>query len=500
MKLRLIVIFYFFTILILVHAQDIEVKKFEPMAKDQTATLSPRKDINGTVCGLVKVLLKETGVIFQGNIIGDVETTGTEYNVYLAKGCKRINIKHVNYLPKTIVFSDYGITKIESGKTYLLELKAEKPKYKKVSNKLGLLVLTIKPSDADLFIDDEFIPKENGGIYTLNLSQGNHFYSVKHGTFSINNQVVNVENKACKVDIDLTEYYAFLDIKCELDNAEIYIDKVLKGTGKWNGLLPPGEIEIETKSTGYSPLSRTMTLNENDSVSINFSNFQILSGNLIVSYKPDSCDVYIDGKKVGVTPLIINQIAVGEHRMLIEKPYYSSGSKFFTIEEGQSLNISGNLSYKNAFSEIWIRAHEGDAESQYKLALCYLDDSSLRYTDGWDRKNKDFSKAVPWLEKAANQGILHAMSYLAYFNFNGWGGLKRNYEKSLYWLRKCIDIKKESDTCYLMGIHYKNGVGGVAKDYKEAAYWFRQAILCDGGYVSNSEKALREIGYESYIP
>lgn len=36
-------------------AQDIEVKKFEPMAKDQTATLSPRQDINGTVCGLVKV-------------------------------------------------------------------------------------------------------------------------------------------------------------------------------------------------------------------------------------------------------------------------------------------------------------------------------------------------------------------------------------------------------------------------------------------------------------
>ena len=38
-----------------IHAQDIEVKKFEPMAKDQTAALSSRKDINGTVCGLVKV-------------------------------------------------------------------------------------------------------------------------------------------------------------------------------------------------------------------------------------------------------------------------------------------------------------------------------------------------------------------------------------------------------------------------------------------------------------
>lgn len=46
-------------------SQDIEVKKFEPMAKDQTAVLSPRKDINGVTCGLVKVALKEPGAKFK---------------------------------------------------------------------------------------------------------------------------------------------------------------------------------------------------------------------------------------------------------------------------------------------------------------------------------------------------------------------------------------------------------------------------------------------------
>jgi hypothetical protein len=37
------------------YAQDIEVKKFELLEKDQTAVTSPRKDINGNICGLVKV-------------------------------------------------------------------------------------------------------------------------------------------------------------------------------------------------------------------------------------------------------------------------------------------------------------------------------------------------------------------------------------------------------------------------------------------------------------
>ena len=50
---------------VMLYPQDIEVKKFEPMAKDQTATLSPKKDINGTVCGMVKVALKELGAKFK---------------------------------------------------------------------------------------------------------------------------------------------------------------------------------------------------------------------------------------------------------------------------------------------------------------------------------------------------------------------------------------------------------------------------------------------------
>ena len=48
-------------------AQDIEVKKFELLEKNQTAVLNPRKDINGIACGLVKVALKESGAEFEGS-------------------------------------------------------------------------------------------------------------------------------------------------------------------------------------------------------------------------------------------------------------------------------------------------------------------------------------------------------------------------------------------------------------------------------------------------
>jgi len=51
-------------------AQDIEVKMFEPLEKEQMAALRPRKDINGVTCGLVKVALKEPGAEFEGCVMG----------------------------------------------------------------------------------------------------------------------------------------------------------------------------------------------------------------------------------------------------------------------------------------------------------------------------------------------------------------------------------------------------------------------------------------------
>ena len=159
-------------------AQDIEVKKFGPNEKDQTAALSKRKDINGVVCGLVKVQLKEPGAEFEGSVIGDVQFTGSEYLVWLPNGTKRMGIKHPDYLPTTIVFADYGTKKIESGVTYQMKVKANKKKAKVDNSKKGMAVFNIKPSNAMLLIDGQ-IADGSGGAYTLLQSFGTHYYTVK---------------------------------------------------------------------------------------------------------------------------------------------------------------------------------------------------------------------------------------------------------------------------------------------------------------------------------
>jgi hypothetical protein len=65
MRIKNFVFLFFFTSS--AFAQDIEVKKFEPMAKDQTATMNPRMDINDVACGLVKVQFELENLQFEGN-------------------------------------------------------------------------------------------------------------------------------------------------------------------------------------------------------------------------------------------------------------------------------------------------------------------------------------------------------------------------------------------------------------------------------------------------
>ena len=86
-------------------SQDIEVKKFEPMAKDQTATLSPRKDINETVCGLVKVHGDGLGAESDGNLKPSDLRCRQVILDFIEQFRTALNMKDINFL-KTVLGAD----------------------------------------------------------------------------------------------------------------------------------------------------------------------------------------------------------------------------------------------------------------------------------------------------------------------------------------------------------------------------------------------------------
>ncbi len=373
MKKQLLVLLLFVSSIL--SAQDIEVKKFEPMTKDQTAALSPRKDINGTACGLVKVALKEPGAEFEGNVMGDVQFTGNEYLVYLPNGTKRLGIKHPDYLPTTIVFADYGTKKIVSSTTYELKVKTNKKQAKVDNSKKGMAVFNIKPSNAMLLIDGQ-IADGSGGIYTLSLPYGTHYYTVKLNDFSINNQSVQIDKNAKNISVDLTEFFAKVDVSCKTEDADILINNEQKGVGKWGGMMIPGKYTIEAQKDGCHSQSRQVELKDNDTIKVEFTALKTITGSLRVDYDPAGADVLLNGKKVGVTPLYIKELPVGNYQLEVWKEYYVKEFANVKIAEDQEWKESGKLKLTQ-FGVLVDKANNG---SPLDLALYYRYGAS---DDGW---------------------------------------------------------------------------------------------------------------------
>lgn len=121
--MKAIIIFLIITLHIsVVSAQDIEVKKFETLEKNQTAKIDPRKDINGNDCALVLVHTLKNGLEFEGWVVGDVEYKEDSYRVYMANGSKHLKLKHPDCPTRDIVFGEYGISSLKSGAAYMLSI------------------------------------------------------------------------------------------------------------------------------------------------------------------------------------------------------------------------------------------------------------------------------------------------------------------------------------------------------------------------------------------
>ena len=415
MKKFVFTLLLYFVSFSLAVAQDIEVKKFEQLVKDQTAVTSPRKDINGNACGLVKVALKEAGAEFEGSVMGDVEFTGNEYLVYMPNGSKRLGIKHPDYLPTTIVFADYGTRRIASSTTYELRVKTNKKQAKVDNSKKGMAVFNIKPSNAMLLIDGQ-IADGSSGAYTLSLPYGTHYYTVKIKDFGINNQAVKIDKTPKNINVDLTEFFAKVDVSCLTEDAEISVNGEQKGVGKWGGMVAPGKYTIDVAKDGCHPQTRQIELQDNDTLKVDFPKLKTITGSLRVNYEPKGSDVLLNGKKVGVTPLVLKELPVGDYQLEIWKEYYVKEFTKVKIREDQEWKERGELKKTefglfivNAKKDILGPSEISDGYSALDLADYYRHGAAFD-PDGepWYCEKDTFIisinpiEGVRWLKKLAN--------------------------------------------------------------------------------------------------
>ncbi|MDE7135473.1 MAG: sel1 repeat family protein, partial [Muribaculaceae bacterium] len=98
---------------------------------------------------------------------------------------------------------------------------------------------------------------------------------------------------------------------------------------------------------------------------------------------------------------------------------------------------------------------------------------------GWEAEQmSDYTEAVKWYLKAAEQGDVRAQKSLGRMYENG-QGVTQNYTEAVKWYRKAAE-QGDAAAQYNLGDMYKYGYG-VYQNSQEAVRWYRKAA--EQGYI-----------------
>ena len=186
----------------------------------------------------------------------------------------------------------------------------------------------------------------------MSLPYGIHYYTVKLKDFSINNQMLKVDKNAKTINVDLTEFFAKVNVSCQTNDAEISVNGEQKGIGRWSSMVAPGKYTIVASKDGCHSQTRQIELSDNDTLAVDFTALKTITGSLRVDYEPAGADVLLNGKKVGVTPLELKEVPVGMYQVEVKKDYYYSKKFRIDLEEDKVVIESGKLS-RTAFGELY---------------------------------------------------------------------------------------------------------------------------------------------------
>ena len=230
--------------------------------------------------------------------------------------------------------------------TYEMEIHAsetEKLKYDvNLTPAFGWLKIDSKPeSGAIVLIDGErkgMTPFTSdtlpSGEYEVKLMKDMY----ETGTFT----VVVKDSQTQEIELPIKPTFSQVTVTTDSES-DIFIDGEKKGKGKWQGRLVEGTHILEARKISHrtTVVKLDVIVGKNESVVI--KNPIPIYGALDIQSEPDEAEVYLDGVKIGETPLKKNDVLVGNRTIRFEKKGCATLTKSYTVEESNILSIYEKL-------------------------------------------------------------------------------------------------------------------------------------------------------------
>ena len=175
----------------------------------------------------------------------------------------------------------------------------------------------------------------SSGVYTLRVQKEK--YKDYSTTITIE------EGKITTIRPSLEANFAQVTLTTN-EGADIYVDGNRLGTTRWTGTLELGEHSVEARQASHhSAYTNVRITPQSAEQTITLNNPLPIYGSLIVDGSPADVAVYVDGKKVGTSPLFVSELLIGTHTIRLEKDGYDQQEKTVQIAENQESMLDFTL-------------------------------------------------------------------------------------------------------------------------------------------------------------
>ena len=203
------------------------------------------------------------------------------------------------------------------------------------------VVFEVEPANAMVFIDNEPQTTQEGFVQTV-LQNGSYSWRVMAKGYHEQSGTFTVSGAKVTRKVTLKADAAMVTISAG-GGADIWVNNERKGNSSWRGMLSSGTYIFEARKEGHRTTRLTQTITSATAEqSYTLDAPTPIMGRLDVSCVPAIADLYVDGKKIGETPLTTS-LLVGEHSVELRRSGYTSQSQKVSVSEGKTATVNVTL-------------------------------------------------------------------------------------------------------------------------------------------------------------